>query len=349
MSKVAQDNFPRSINQHVPLMEFAGDVVDGKHLVNLGAPQTADPNGIMNQFAAGATATSFTSSSWATTFDGSSTHVGETVAGSLNAKYGRCLSMVASAGADHVITISGRDYLGQFMSEAITLVNTVTVFGKKAFKYVDTVAIAAGGQAGDTVDLGWTDRLGLPYKSEKLLAYTEDDVSFPVDPVQVFVEVDGVRYAAGTDVFVVSPIAGQITGAQSVMTTVSAAADNVNTVFVGAAAVDVVGLSITITSGAAVGIADSDIVTTDDDQATSRVDQFEAMGISSDGGGTGAANWLITVEPLAFLAGPDTDPQTTTTTDPRGTILVTTPCDASIEYELLYSVDTANLHGVVQV
>ena len=347
MSKVAQDNFPRSINQHVPLMEFAADVVDGKHLINLGAPSTADPNGIMNQFAAGAAAATFTSSDWATTFDGSSTHVGETVAGSLNAKYGRCLSMVASAGADHVITITGRDYLGQIMSEAITLVNTVTVFGKKAFKYVDTVAIASGGQAGDTVDLGWTDRLGLPYKSEKLLAYTEDDVSFPFDPVEVLVEIDAVRTASGADVVVVSPIAGQITGVHSVVTT---AMTGIQTATVVVGATDVVGLSLVLATSAAVAEEDSDIVTTDDDQATSRVDKFEAIGISGDATPTGGAHTCsITVEPLTFIAGPDTDPQTATTTDPRGTINVTTPCDASIEYELLYTVDTANLHGVVQV
>ena len=62
----------------------------------------------------------------------------------------------------------------------------------------------------------------------------------------------------------------------------------------------------------------------------------------------------MTVEPLTFLAGPDTDPQTTSTNDPRGTILVTTPCTATdsvtgIEYEVSYTVDTSNLHGVVQV
>ena len=348
MSKVAQDNFPRSINQFVPLMEFAADVVDGKHFINLGAPSTADPNGILAQASNTDSATNFTSADWATTFDGSSTHVGETVAGSLNAKYGRCLTIVSSAGADHVVTITGRDYLGQLMSEVLTIVNTVTVFGKKAFKYVDTVAVATGA-ASDTFDLGWGDRLGLPYKAEKLLNYTEDDVSFPVDPVEVPLFVDDVAYAAGVDVFSPSPIAGQITGYQSVMQVAAGGANNVNTVFVGASAVDVVGLTITHVNPTAVGVADSDIVTTDDDQATSRVDKFEAMGISGDGGGTGEVNYLVTVEPLTFIAGPDTDPQTTTTTDPRGTILVTTPCDASIEYEIAYTVDTSNLHGVVQV
>jgi len=345
MSKVLADYYPRNISQYTPLMEFAADVVDGKHLVNLGAPSTADPNGIMNQFACGATAATFTSANWATTFDGSSTHVGESVAGTLNGKFGRCLQLVSSAGADHTITVTGRDYLGQIMSEVFTLVNTVPQYGNKAFKYVDTVAVDAGGQAGDTTDIGWTDRMGLPYKAEKIIAYTEDDVSFPVDSVQVTVEVDAVRFAAGTDVVVPSPVAGQITAVRSVVTTATTGASTA-TVVVGST--DVLGLSIVIATGAGVAVQDSDTATTDNDQATSRVDKFEAIGISPDATpSAGAANYMITVEPLTFVAGDETT-ATTSTTDTRGTILVTTPCDASIEYEVYYTCDTANLHGLAQ-
>jgi hypothetical protein len=36
MTKVVGDNYPRSISQYVPNMEFAADVVDGVHIVNLG-------------------------------------------------------------------------------------------------------------------------------------------------------------------------------------------------------------------------------------------------------------------------------------------------------------------------
>ncbi len=351
MSKVAQDNFPRSINQHVPLMEFAADVVDGKHFINLGNPSVADPNGILVQAVNTNSATSYTSADWAVTFDGSSTHVGETVAGKMNATYGRCLTIVSSAGADHVVTVTGRDYLGQLMTEDLTIVNTVTVFGKKAFEFVDTVAVASGA-ASDTFDLGWSDRLGLPYKAEKMLTYTEDDVSFPVDPVEVLVEIDAVRTASGADVVVVSPIAGQITEVHSVVTT---AMTGVQTATVVVGSTNVVGLSLVLATSAAVAEEDSDTVTTDDDQATSRVDKFEAIGISGDGTPTGGAHTCsITVEPVAFIAGPDTDPQTATTTDPRGTILCTTPCSATasvvgINYEVAYAVDTSNLHGVVAV
>ena len=264
----------------------------------------------------------------------------------IDAAYGRCLTATGSAGSNHVCTISGRDYLGQKMSEALTLSGTVVIHGNKAFKYVDSMSTAVGA-AGDTVDVGWSDRVGLPYKSEQILDYREDDVRLPVDPVDVLIEVDAVRFAAGTDVVVPSPVAGQITGVNSVVTTATTGASTATVVVV---STDVVGLSIVIAGSASVGDQDSDTATTDDDQPTSRIDKYEAIGISPDSTpSAGAANYLVTVEPLAFVPGPDTDPQTTTTEDPRGTILLTTPCDGSISYEVYYAVDTNDLHGVEHV
>ena len=345
MSKAIATNYPLSISQYVPNMEFAADVVEGRHFISLGAPSTADPNGILATASATNAATSFTSSDWQTTFDGSSTHIGESVAGKLDATFGRCLVMTGTAGSNHVITVSGRDYLGARMQEDITLSGTTVIKGNKAFAFIDKVAVASGA-ANDTFDMGWTDRLGLPYKAEKMLSYTEDDASFPIDPVEVFVEVDAVRYASGADVVVTSPIAGQITGVNSVVTT---ATSGVQTATVVVGSTNVVGLSIVIANSASVADQDSDTATTDDDQATSRVDKFEAVGISGDGTPTGgAANYSITVEPIVFVAGNDTDPQTATTEDSRGTILATTPCDASITYEVSYAVDTSDLHGVEQ-
>lgn len=345
MTKVLGDHYPRSISQYVPNMEFAADVVEGTHIVSLGAPSTADPNGILVGASATNSAQAYTSADWATTFDGSSTHVGESVSGSINAKYGRCLSATGTAGSDHVVTVIGKDYLGQGMRENITLSGTTVIFGNKAFKYVDNVDVATGA-TGDTFDLGWTDRLGLPYKAEKMITYTEDDVSFPVDPVEVFVEVDAVRYASGADVVVASPVAGQITEVHSVVTTATTGVQT-STVVVGST--DVAGLSLVIATSASVADLDSDAATTDDDQATSTIAKFGAIGISGDGTpSAGAAMYTITIEPLTFIAGIDTDPQTATTEDVRGSILTTTACDASIVYEVSYTVDTSDLHGVEQ-
>ncbi len=343
MVKRLADHLPRVISQYVPNMAFAADILNGATLMSLGAPSTADPNGIFTAATATDSVTNTTSSSYATTFDGSSTHVGESVAGKINAKFGRCLTATGSAGSNHVLTITGRDYLGQIMKENMTLSTAAVILGNKAFAYVDSCSAAAGA-SGDTYALGWTDRLGLPYKAEKVLCYTEDDVSFPVTPVDVLVEVDAVRFAAGTDVIVPSPIKGQITGVNSVVTTELVEASTA-TVIIGST--DVAGLSLVIAASATVATLDSDTATTDDDATGNTVAKYGAMGISPDSTPTaGAANYLITVEPLTFIPGPDTDPQTATTADPRGTILVSTACDASIVYEVGFTCDLTDLHGV---
>ena len=344
MAKVNADNYPRTISQYVPSMEFAADVVGDEHIAYLGSPAAADADGIWDGVSATNSDTSYSSSDYKTTFDGSSTSLTST-AGMIDATYGRCLVATGSAGSNHVCTISGRDYLGQPMQESITLSGTTVIFGNKAFKYVDTMAIASGA-ASDTCDIGWTDRLGLPYKAEKVVGYTEDDVDMPVDPVQVAVEVDATRFAAGTDCVVPSPVAGQITGVNSVVTTATSGTST-GTVVVGST--DVAGLSIVIAGSSAVATLDSDTATTDNDQATSTVAKHGAMGISPDSTPSGgAANYAVTVEPITFVAGDDTATQTATTEDTRGTILCTTDCNGSVSYEVRYKCDTSQLHGIAQ-
>jgi hypothetical protein len=344
MTKVLQDYFPRSISQYVPNMEFAADVMEDEHIAYLGAPAALDADGIWDGVTADGSANTYTSANYKSTFDGSSTSLTST-SGKIDAEYGRCLTATGSAGSNHVCTITGRDYLGQQMQENMTLSGTTVIFGNKAFKFVDTLAIAAGA-SGDTADIGWYDRLGLPYKAETVIGYTEDDVSFPFEPVQVPVEVDAVRYASGADVVVPSPVAGQITGVNSVVTTGTGGVQT-STVVVGST--DVGGLSLVIANSASVADLDTDTATSDNDQSTSTVAKFGAIGISGDGTPTaGAANYMITVEPLAFVAGDDTATQTATTEDTRGTIRVTNACDGSISYEVRCKVNTTDLHGIEQ-
>ena len=344
MSKVLQDNFPRSISQYVPNMEFAADVVEDEHLAYLGSPAALDADGIWDGVSATNSATSYSSSDYKSTFDGSSTSLTST-AGKIDATYGRCLTATGSGGSDHVLTITGRDYLGQQMQENMTLSGTTVIFGNKAFKYVDTLAIASGA-ASDTCDIGWYDRVGLPYKAETVIGYTEDDVSMPYAAVQVPVEVDAVRYASGADVVIPSPVAGQITGVNSVVTTGTGGVQT-STVVVGST--DVAGLSLVIANSASVADLDSDTAATDNDGGTNTVAKFGAIGISGDGTPTaGAANYMITVEPLAFVAGDDTATQTATTEDTRGTIRLTSACNGSISYEVRCKVNTTDLHGIEQ-
>jgi len=66
--------------------------------------------------------------------------------------------------APQTITISGYDYYGQLMSEAITSSSAVStaVNGKKAFFQVSS--IATGGATGTALTVGTTDKLGLPVR-----------------------------------------------------------------------------------------------------------------------------------------------------------------------------------------
>ena len=344
MSKVVADNYPRSFSQYVPNMEFAADVIGDEHICYLGSPAALDADGIWDGVTADASENTYTSADYKSTFDGSSTSLTST-AGMIDATYGRCLTATGSAGSNHVCTIHGRDYLGTVMQEALTLSGTTVIYGNKAFKYVDKMVIAAGA-GGDTCDIGWYDRLGLQYKAEKVLGYTEDDVSLPHDPVEAFIEVDAVRYASGADVVIAAPVSGQITGVNSVITTATTGVQT-STVVVGTT--DVAGLSLVIASSGTVTDLDSDIATTDDDQTTSTVAKFGAMGISGDGTPSGgAANYTVTIEPICFVAGDDTATQTATTEDTRGTIRTTNACDGSVSYEVRYKCDTADLHGIEQ-
>lgn len=165
-SKVA-DYHPKGINRYVPAMAYAADVVHtGPTRISLGTPTIADPDGIMAAAIADNTAASFTyrpgNFRTVSGFDGS---VGEIT----NAKYGRNVSIVGSAaGVTQSCTVKGRDYLGQPIVRTVALNGTTTVaFG--VFKWVDEITLAQGPAAG-TVNVGFTDVLGLPYKCVKVIA-----------------------------------------------------------------------------------------------------------------------------------------------------------------------------------
>ena len=175
MSKVQPDNYQRNISVYVPLMEFASDVVQDMTITSLGAPAALDADGIMDGIAIGTTARAYTSANFGTLFDGSSTSL-TTTSGMIDAKFGRGLTCTGNASTDQVVTITGRDYLGQLMVENFTLSGTGAQAGKKAFKYVDKVDVTVG-TGGSTLDVGWSDVLGVPYKAQILLSDTEDNVA----------------------------------------------------------------------------------------------------------------------------------------------------------------------------
>lgn len=71
-----------------------------------------------------------------------------------------------TAAAQTVVTITGYDEYGAKLVETITIALGGTAgAGKKAFKYVASIAIySAGDITTDTIDIGFGDVLGLPYR-----------------------------------------------------------------------------------------------------------------------------------------------------------------------------------------
>lgn len=73
----------------------------------------------------------------------------------------------STAAADTVTTVTGYDVYGVKMVEAITVASgDSAAAGKKAFKYVESIAIySAGDITSDTLTVGFGDVLGLPVKA----------------------------------------------------------------------------------------------------------------------------------------------------------------------------------------
>lgn len=172
MTARTADYHPRSKNLHVPNMSYAADVMIGQPFIaQFGAPATLDADGILDGVTIGTTAKVFDSDDWNVLFAALSDEVGM-----IDAPYGRNLTATGNASTDQVVTVTGRDYLGQPMKENFTLSGTSVIAGKKAFKWVDRVDVTVG-TGGTTLDLGWGDVLGLPYRAIGAITSIEDEIA----------------------------------------------------------------------------------------------------------------------------------------------------------------------------
>lgn len=93
----------------------------------------------------------------------------------IDAEFGAALSLKGSAAITDVAKITGYDYMGQKIYEEITLNGTTAVEGKKAFKYIQQIIIDATSAA--TVIVSRSLKLGLPYRTAKVVAETRDGVA----------------------------------------------------------------------------------------------------------------------------------------------------------------------------
>lgn len=145
--------FPRRVNMWFSGATYAADVrIDGFGLIDVPAMVAAAATGILS---AQSIATAVDTTTFATTYN-------KDVMG----KFGRNVTVVASGVATSAVTVHGFDYLGQPVSETLTLNGTTPVIGVKVFRHIARVVAAV--TAATTINLGWGTRIGLPYKLLKL-------------------------------------------------------------------------------------------------------------------------------------------------------------------------------------
>lgn len=162
---------PRRVNRYVPSMAFyAGLVHAAPYEVNFGPMAVAAAANILS-------ATSIAVAGSTTTFLQDNT---DPVNAAVQAQFpvgpgfGRTLQYVASGAATSLVTVKGRDYLGQPMVETITLNGATPVLGSKAFKWIDL--ITWGSTGGTTINVGTGSKLGLPFTMQNVLSEQLDGV-----------------------------------------------------------------------------------------------------------------------------------------------------------------------------
>lgn len=338
MTVYAADYLPRRISQYVPSLEYSADVVhDAPYECNLGAPAALSANGILSATAM---------------VNGSAVTVTSFVLDDLTTKctYGRNITAVASSTNTRVMTVYGKDYLGEPLIEAITLTSATTVQGAKAFMYIDKIVFASASDT-TTVNVGWGDKLGLPYKTFDINDEYLSDVLLPKPPSPVYLQVakDATQHAAGTVAGVVAPVDGKFRGGRFVVTEAIVGNDTITASLAGGSAM--ADFSITHASAIAVGTVYTDTVSgTDASHAVSAGEAIFLINTSTPS--AGAISGYFILDPDSdydgtFVAGDDTT-ATSTTGDTRGTYTPSTPTDGTNTYKMFLRLDHTNLHGVQQ-
>lgn len=326
----------------------AGTMVDvhvaaGKLLlVDFGAPATLDADGLWDGVSVGATATSFAVADMkAATANGGVLDIPRNV------------TVTGSSGADHVVTINGYDEYDQAMSETITANSTATVAGKKAFKRVVTMSVAAGGAASKTLDVGWADVYGLPVAvrdQRQIVAEIIDGViqANRGDYIRVPFAATEAEVDAATSYWIAPGFAGNVVDAGlAVGDTVTTG----GTVAVKIATVAVDGLGLVVADGATAGTVVIDAATVAHaTTAFAATDALEIVFPSAFNASGRISGWVGVTRAATVQYGTlvtalaKNTPSTATTADVRGTYDATTASDGATSFALLIrTVETKDL------
>lgn len=299
--------FHAGMNYYVPKMAYASNVnINRASQFSLGTPAAADNDIIDTDIVSNATAGTITTQSY-----------------TADSPFGRTLTMNANAdpGANGVMDVYGYDYLGQPMVERFTFTSgsTAVLYGKKAFKSVYQTKVVTASANATTYDLGTGFRLGLPYKGDVVWA-KENSILVPVAnrPVIEWIDRAAAKAVAGGTDFIRAPFPGYVSRLYGVPAGGGGATDPVITVELGGTAIT--GLTVTIDTSDVAGLEVSDVPTTEGYSANNR---FIAGGkievVAAAAAGAFADRIGLELTPTQFTAPVLTDPQTTTTGDPRGT------------------------------
>ncbi len=160
---IRPDHLPRRINQYVPAMQYAADVIHGApQRISFGTPAVAAVGFIVASVAlvSGAALTATVAND-------------DLLGTGSGAKWGRNVTITSGGANTRDATVVGRDYLGQPMAETIVFNGAATVQGVKAFAYIDSVAIDSEANT-PTISVGFGDKLGLPFRTIKILSEESD-------------------------------------------------------------------------------------------------------------------------------------------------------------------------------
>lgn len=159
---------PRKVNRYVPSMQYASDVVhEGPTEVMFGPVAVASATNIINAQSIAGGVTFLYGNPTATGLLIENTDPATSTEFPQGPGFGRCLQIVLSGAGTPTVTVHGRDYHGQPMTEVFTGNGTNAVVGVKAFKWIDSIVATA---AAVNLSVGTTDKLGLPFAVQNIIS-----------------------------------------------------------------------------------------------------------------------------------------------------------------------------------
>lgn len=336
--------FFTGINDYVPAMAYASNLLIGSPTpFSLGTPAAVSASAIATATAADATAGTRGNYSYTT-----------------DANYGRSLRLTISGNPGNSVSIDifGRDYLGQPMVERFTGASgaTAILYGLKAFKTVEYSKVVTASSNAVTWAIGTGWRFGLPYKGDVSWA-KENGVFVPTNKRDqtLYADRGAADAVAGSSKWFRAPFPGFVKTLLG--TPDGGGSTNDPVVVVKLATVAIVGLTVTIDTSVTDGTTVTDTPTTVGYNANNRFRSGDLIEVAGAAAASAKGDRVgLELTPTQISLPDTTDPQTTTTGDPRGTYESIATPDGVKEFIVAIMADPSTnssgnggLHGIKHV